>query len=103
MSVPAGNRVETLARRVTWLDRYRRAIAITLAVALWFLCMYELESVISPQWASIAGATLSTLSAITTWWLVEVALAWLTALWETEHDQLVRDRGLPRAQLIVRK
>jgi hypothetical protein len=29
--------------------------------------------------------------------LVEACLAYVTAVWETEHDHLVRDRGLPRA------
>jgi hypothetical protein len=35
------------------------------------------------------------------WWMIEVGLVYITALWETECDRLTRDRGLPRA--IVRK
>jgi hypothetical protein len=33
------------------------------------------------------------------WWIIEVGLVYVTAVWETEHDRLVRDRGLPCAIL----
>jgi len=34
------------------------------------------------------------------WWTIEVGLVHLTALWETEHDRLIRDRGLPRTVVL---
>ena len=34
------------------------------------------------------------------WWLIELGLVYLTALWETEHAHLVRTRGLPAARVI---
>lgn len=88
------DRLAVLAARVVWLDRYRRAIAITLAFALFVLITYEL---------GFLGGVVSVLFCWAVWWLVEVALAWLTAFWETEHAQLTRDRGLPRAELVRRR
>jgi hypothetical protein len=37
------------------------------------------------------------------WWVVEVALVWLTAVWETECDRLMRDNGVPPARVVIRK
>jgi hypothetical protein len=42
---------------------------------------------------------LSVMLGVIVWWVIEVGLVYATALWETEHDRLLRDRGLPRAIL----
>jgi hypothetical protein len=48
-----------------------------------------------------ALVVLSVMLGVILWWIIEVGLVYVTALWETEHFRLARDRGLPRA--IVRK
>lgn len=102
-SVPAASREHVLAGRVRWLDRYRRAVAIASAALLFLFVMHRLDTIVSAEWSNVVGTSISTLCAITAWWVIEVGLAWLTALWETEYDNLLRDRGLPRAEVVRRK
>lgn len=103
MATSPPDRVEQLAHRVRWLDRYRRAIAILVALAGFGLVAHQLSEQLGESWLGIASMMLSTLCAALTWWLAEVALAWLTAVWETEYDRLTRDCGLPRAELVRRR
>ena len=49
----------------------------------------------------VAGLLFVT-AAVSTWWVVEVSLAFVMAWWETDIADHERDRGLPRA-MIVRK
>ena len=74
--------------------------AIFVAFIFSLLLSYELDALFGSDWPSFLGGMVSVVFASATWWLVEVALAWLTAFWETEHAQLTRDRGLPRAELL---
>ena len=83
-------RIEKLASRVGWLDRYRRAIAIVLAIAWSGLLLHRFDD-------EFGATLLSAMFGLFAWCGIEVGLAWLTALWETECAQLIRDRGLPRA------
>ena len=88
-------RLDQLAARVRWLDRYRRLVAIGVALILAPLLLAELVDAY-PQW--FRGAVYVSGGAIV-WWLAETVLAAATALFETEAEQLARDRGLPRATL----
>ncbi len=99
--VPAGvERIELLAGRVRWLDRYRRAIAIGLSVAIGFGTTRELGEVLGADWPQFHAVLMAFFVGVIGWWLIEVALAWVTAVWETECDRLIRERGLPRAELL---
>ena len=107
------DRVELLARRVLWLDRYRRVLAVLAAIIASPLLIAWLADDFTARWPAfhdareVAGDTVLAIVgcaiAVVTWWIAEVTFAWLAASWETEHAQLVRDRGLPKAELIVRK
>lgn len=99
MSGARRERVDVLGERVRWLDRYRRSVAIGLAALLFLVMLLRVHAL----FGSNVGVLASALVASVAWWLIEVGLAWLTALWETEYVQLVRDKGLPRAELILRK
>jgi hypothetical protein len=94
-------RVDALAARVRWLDRYRRAIALVAAAIAAPLLIARLAVLLGAEWPQIHGTLLSLMLGAIVWWLVEVSLVYVIAVWETEHDRLVRDRGLPRA--IVRR
>lgn len=86
-------RLDQLAARVRWLDRYRRLVAIGIAMILAPFLLGELTD----QWPhAFRGALFVTAGAVM-WWLVETALAAATALFETEAEQIARERGLPRA------
>jgi hypothetical protein len=102
--VPAGvERIELLASRVRWLDRYRRAIAIVLAVVLGVGTSHQLGERLGADWPQFHSVLMALFVGVIGWWLIEVALAWLTAVWETEYDRLTRERGLPRAELLSRR
>src|SRR5512143_1809903 len=104
MCQPSGDeRALRLGRRVRWLDRHRRVIAVAVAVALAPILMWRLDGFLGAEWPGFHITLLSLLASLFAWWTVEVGLAWLTALWETEYDRLTRDSGLPRAELIERR
>ena len=90
-------RVEQLAARVRWLDRYRRVVAIAAATMIAPVLIAQVAGVLGADWPQIHATVLSVMLGVIVWWIVEVGLVYITALWETEHDRLVRDRGLPRA------
>lgn len=103
MDLPPDHRVAQLARRVRWLDRRRRLLSILAAFAFFIVVSRELSAIFDAPWPNLllGGATL--MFAVAAWWIVEVGFAWLMAVWETEHAQLLRDRGLPPARLVLRR
>jgi hypothetical protein len=92
-------RADALAARVRWLDRYRRSVAILAATIVAPLLIAEVADVLGAEWPEMHATLLSVMLGIIVWWIIEVGLVYVTALWETEHDRLLRDRGLPRAIL----
>lgn len=102
MSAPV-ERVDILARRVRWLDRYRRLVSLPLALLAWVLISRELSVLFGGEWPSVIAFAVSALFAAAAWWVIEIAFAWMIAMWETEYDRLSRDRGLPRAILRRRR
>lgn len=95
--------MEQLARRVRWLDRYRRKLSLVIAAAFCVLLSRELAQAFDAPWPSFLIGLVSIMFSSLAWWCVEAGLAWLTALWETEHAQIARDRGLPRAEIVQRR
>ncbi len=103
MDITRSERMEQLARRVRWLDRYRRLLSILMAVAFGVVLSHELADAFDAPWPSFLIGLVSVMFSCLAWWCTEAGLAWLTALWETEHAQIARDRGLPRAEIVLRK
>ena len=64
--------------------------------------MQSVWSVLLADWPEMHATLLSLMVGVIVWWILEVAMIYLTALWETEHDRLIRDRGLPRAIVVGR-
>ena len=93
-------RVDQLAARVRWLDRYRRIVAISAATMIAPILIAQVAAVLGADWPQIRATVLSVMLGVIVWWIIEVGLVYVTALWETEHDRLVRDRGIPRAVLL---
>lgn len=88
-------RIDRLAARVRWLDRYGRLVAIALAMLLAGLLIGQLTE----QWPSFFRGAVYVSSGAILWWLIETVFAAATALFETEAEHIARDRGLPRATL----
>ena len=63
----------------------------------------KLNSWLGAQWPDAHSILLAVCASAIGWWVIEVALAWQAAVWETEWDRLRRDPGLPPARLLVRK
>ena len=95
--------LDVLARRVRWLDRYRRLIAIACAVLVAPFLMTDMSALLDAGWPRFHATALSIVVGFVVWCAVEVCLAWITAIWETEHYRLQGTRGLPRAELLQRK
>ena len=91
------SRIQTLARRVGWLDRHRRKLAIALALLLSPLMISRLGDMLGAEWPRFHATLLAMMLGVCLWCLIEIGLAWVTALWETECAQLMRTRDLPRA------
>ena len=96
-------RLEQLARRVSWLDRYRRVISLGTAVVLAALLMWQLPVAFGDEWPRIHARALGVVLGFVCWCFVEVALAWVAAVWETEHDRALRGADLPRASIWRRR
>lgn len=105
-SAPNGrvrDRIESLARRVRWLDRYRRLIAIVTAVIFAPMVISRLAESLGAEWPRMHATALAAMVGVGVWCIAEIVLAWVTAVWETDLSRLMRDRGLPRAYIYVRK
>lgn len=98
--MPSSDRIQILEQRVRWLDSYRRPISVVLALVLGVVVHRGLIPLLGDEW--VLRTIAATPVAAVAWWLIEVALAWVIAIWETEHDRLVRERGLPQARLLGR-
>lgn len=91
-------RIDLLSRRVQWLDKHHRRLAMAAAAIVAPLLVWSVSNPI----ADSPTAMLTFMLGVVIWWVVEIALAGVTATWETECAQIHRDRGLPRAT-VVRK
>jgi hypothetical protein len=94
MARTPSSRIHSLARRVGWLDRYRRVIAVATPIALSPAPYVWLRD---GGFGNAGGAVFAIVILIVMWATLEVGLAWLTAVWETECAELSRHDALPRA------
>jgi hypothetical protein len=94
------DRLGVLARRVRWLDRYRRAISAPVGIAVGALLFVDLRDV---DWPTAHLWMLAPVATATTWLVTEVALAAVAAVWDTQHSELLRERGLPEARLLRKR
>ncbi len=95
------SRIQILARRVGWLDRYRRTLAISITVILCPLVLLRVTDILGADWPRIHGTLVAVVIGVGMWVVTETLLAWMTAVWETECAHLMRENTVPRA--IVRK
>jgi polyferredoxin len=100
---PRSDRIRQLSARVQWLDRHRRALAICVAAIIAPLVMSQVVTVLGADWPQMHTTMLSLLFGGIVWWMVEIGLIYVTALWETEHADLVRTSGVPRAVVYQRR
>ena len=93
-------RLSRLARRVHWVDRYRRTIAVTIAGCAVVFLFVTLPRVLGSDWPVFHARLMAIVAGLVLAFVVEVGLAGLLAWWELQIDRLQRrDRSLPRATL----
>ena len=95
-------RLSRLARRVRWLDRYRRLLAITVAGCVVVFLFEALPNVLGSDWPVFHARAMAIIAGVMVAFLVEVALASLLAWWELQIDHLQRST-LPRAIVKTRR
>ena len=96
------DRADVLVRRVRWLDQHRRHAAIAVAFFVALTLTAFSKWIFGPDWPMFHARMVAVMAGVITWWIVEVALAWIAALWETEADRLRNERGLPPMRVIKR-
>jgi len=92
---PCRQRVDQLAARVVWLDRYRRLVAISSATVLAPLLIARVAEVLGAEWPQIHATVLSVMLGVIVWWVIEVGLVYLTALWNRARPPGARSRTAP--------
>jgi hypothetical protein len=97
------DRARRLADRVRWLDRHRRQLAIVVAATLAIVLVTLINDLLDGDWPETHATVVAALFGFVAWWVLEIALVWLTAVWETDSARLIRDRGMPPARVHVRK
>jgi len=103
MDSDLGGRIQSLTARCRWLDRHRRVLAIVCAAVVAPLLISRLADALGADWPQLHATILSAMLGLLVWCAIEVGPVWLLAVWETECDRLMRDRGLPRAELVQRR
>lgn len=87
-----------LARRVRWLDRYRHAITIAVALAAVVFLFVELPAELGVEWPLFHARLMAIAAGLVLAFSIEIGLAGLLAWWELRHDRLMK-RELPKATL----
>ena len=97
-----GEQLERLARRINWLDRYRRPLAISSAAVLTPLVVWWFHGWLPPNWPVAHLVMIAIGVAAFAWYGIETLYGFLIALWETDYAKLTRPAGLPRAEIVRR-
>lgn len=86
-----------LARRVGWLDRHRRRVAVASTLLLSPLVLLRVGSFLGPDWPRFHVVMISCVLGFAIWVVTETILVWFTAVWETECAHLMRRHAVPPA------
>jgi hypothetical protein len=95
--------LQRLARRINWLARFRRPIAIALAAAASLALMYHFTGWVPKSWPGGHMVFIIVMVGTVCWYAIESVLGFVLALWETDYASLTRRPSLPHARLLRRK
>ena len=87
-------------RRVYWLDRGRRPVAILVALTLGPLLTMKFGDAMGPDWPSAHVWMLGLVLTPFIWLVTEITLAGIAALWDAEAAELASKRGVPAARAL---
>jgi hypothetical protein len=95
--------LERLARRITWLDRFRRPLSILFAAISALLIMWWVTGQMPSEWPGAHMAAIAVAVAVFAWYGIETFMGLVIAVWETDYSKATRPPGLPRAELLRRR
>ncbi|MBA3502557.1 MAG: hypothetical protein M4D80_39715 [Myxococcota bacterium] len=99
---PSDAQLERLARRINWLDRFRRPLSILLAAISAPLFLWWVTGQAPSEWPGAHMAGLAIVVGVFAWYGIETFMGFVIAVWETDYSKATR-RGLPRAELVRRR
>jgi ABC-type uncharacterized transport system permease subunit len=97
------NELERIARRINWLVRYRRPIAILLAAVAAFALMHHFTGWLPRTWPGGHMVVTTMMLGTVCWYAMETMLGMVIAFWETAYSKLTRRVTLPPARALRRK
>ena len=100
--MPRGTELEVLARRIAWLERFRRPLALLIAIALSAFAIYRMNEGLPPDWPRAHMIMIGACVGLVVWYGIEFALGCVIALWETDYHMRTKP-GLPLARIVRRK
>ena len=100
---PSELQMERLARRISWLDRFRRRASILSAALVAALLLWFFTGWFPSNWPTAHVVCVAAMIGIIVWYGIESVLGFALALWETDYAQLTRPAKLPRAEVVVRR
>ena len=93
-------RLRRLARRVHWVDRYRRTITLAIAACAVVFLFIALPRVLGSDWPVFHARLMAIVAGLVLAFAIEVGLAGVLAWWELQIDRLQRrESQVPRATL----
>lgn len=95
--------LERLSRRINWLVRFRRPIAVALAALSALVLMHRYAGWFPTYWPGAHIVAITFVVATFLWYGIETVLGFVLALWETNYWGLARSPSLPSARLLRRK
>jgi hypothetical protein len=90
--------LERLARRINWLDRFRRPLSILLAGIAAPLVMWWVSGQMPSDWPGAHMGAIAFAIAAFAWYGIETFMGFVIAVWETDYSKATRPAGMPRAQ-----
>jgi hypothetical protein len=100
---PSEQELRRLARRIHWLDRYRRPLSVALAFVTACILMWRFTGWLPSDWPGAHTVAMTVALSIFAWYAIEIVLGFTLALWETDFARLTRRPTLPRAFVVVRR
>ena len=94
--------LQRLARRIDWLDRYRRPLALLTTAIVVTAIVIALKRWLPADWPGAHLVAICIVIGFVAWYAIETLYGLVLALWETDYASRTAPPKLPRAEVITR-
>jgi hypothetical protein len=94
------DRVDILAKRLTWVDRYHTAVALGFGLIAWVALTRVIARWFDADWLSIGPLIAGAVCARAAWEIIDIGADWFITRWKSEHDELVGVRDIAPARVL---